>query len=1164
MPIRRAAVDGTNGTNGKDGTNAIRLDLDNENDSMLYDGAGKLVSGNVTSQATLYDGATAVTSGVKYSIVCNGCTATIANGKVTVTAMSADTGSVTVTATYNGKTYTAILSLKKLVGVDKYDIVLSANQIVVDGDTGKVTSPSSIKITVYRTAQNGTRTLVTDLSPYSLTLIVQVSGATEFDATATYMKNGGYYQCNAPAKDFYVTLEDKNSNVLDHETIPAVSSGATGPQGEASTTYTLEVSPSVVSVDSNGYATSDIVATVYKSVGSTRSVATDVTITARTASGSDMGTDDTTDNPKTFDYGTEKAEPFTIYVKKDSETIIERLVETVQDGEQGIKGEDSVEFFFDPSIINFITDDSGNVGVVTEGDNIATPRVRIGNSVYTADVVKINSGFNCNANTSGEGIIIPSTLFDESSSSKLGIKIAKTLTEVPYYDSDGTATKKTVYIPYLSGYVDVDLSYTANGTTYTGTARLSFAVDFSTSYAEFYHDNSQFVSKISSLESNVSNQGATIEEHTSSITQLSTDITSKVSQTEYDNDMNEVNEKYTEIKQTAENISLSVASSSQNAFRNLLVNSYLRAVMQGTKSWRVYLTQGTTYVLSGCGFISNSSYSLRLQCKFSTTSVFYVDISSQSMSHAEKSFTAPVTGSYTVSAFAVNGLGSAVTLSDTNFFRLEYAQLEVGSVATAWTPNQQDDYGEMLTSLTPTISSGMTVSTIEKAPDGGKGSVYYQKTTTAITDCFYYNSQIALVSGNTYTLSFWVMGVGSMTSYLYDGVCLWRVCDLLPYGNSATSQYFNGDDGATTIALATKWEFVEITFTSKITTTADTLKHLLVCRLAASSYAYLYGVSLRKGGLSKLPTAIQEIKAKATGMLVEEGKFTFTSDNFEIQNNSGKITFSVDSEGNIVAANNAKFKNIYATNGTFEGTITATAGYIGGFVINSDSIGVALTESADSPSKNAGLTLKADKIAFGSISSNWFEGDRFASLGLYTNFMASTSRMSSVIIDNEDASTYTKYGTYYSVANGESNLAFGGNGNGCLYGIIEGYALNVITFSANSAGKTIDLNKGNRVLVMTSSYTNCIVYLPSESAIRTAMGIRIGFTDFSLILTILGGLSNNFTIRNSTDGSTKMLDNDGNDMTSISVGKGDTVQLLLVCGYASTGGVRAFLLSNFK
>ena len=46
------------------GKNAIRIDLDNENDSMLYDGAGTLVSGVVTSQARLYDGASEVESGI--------------------------------------------------------------------------------------------------------------------------------------------------------------------------------------------------------------------------------------------------------------------------------------------------------------------------------------------------------------------------------------------------------------------------------------------------------------------------------------------------------------------------------------------------------------------------------------------------------------------------------------------------------------------------------------------------------------------------------------------------------------------------------------------------------------------------------------------------------------------------------------------------------------------------------------------------------------------------------------------------------------------------------------------------------------------------------------------------------------------------------------------
>ena len=61
---------------GKNGVNAIRVDLDNENDSMLYSASKGLLSGNVVSTARLFDGAVdkSTDANCSWQITAVGCT----------------------------------------------------------------------------------------------------------------------------------------------------------------------------------------------------------------------------------------------------------------------------------------------------------------------------------------------------------------------------------------------------------------------------------------------------------------------------------------------------------------------------------------------------------------------------------------------------------------------------------------------------------------------------------------------------------------------------------------------------------------------------------------------------------------------------------------------------------------------------------------------------------------------------------------------------------------------------------------------------------------------------------------------------------------------------------------------------------------------------------
>lgn len=155
--ITRDGSDGSSGPSGSDGEDAIYLDLTNENDTMLYSDESTLVSGNVTSQAVLRKGGDVVSSGVSYSINAVGCNASISTNTITVTGMTAVSGVVTVTATYNSKNYTAQLNLKKQVGGTKYDLIVSPDAFTYNTSTSTLAPQNTAHVHIMAGFQVGSR-----------------------------------------------------------------------------------------------------------------------------------------------------------------------------------------------------------------------------------------------------------------------------------------------------------------------------------------------------------------------------------------------------------------------------------------------------------------------------------------------------------------------------------------------------------------------------------------------------------------------------------------------------------------------------------------------------------------------------------------------------------------------------------------------------------------------------------------------------------------------------------------------------------------------------------------------------------------------------------------------------------------------------------------------
>lgn len=260
-------------SSGAQGADAVLLDLNNENDTMLYDKEGNLLSGNVVTVATLYKGNTPVSSGVTYAISArSGVTqqqATISGNTVTVTGMqSVSSGYVDITATYGGQTYTVRLSLKRLVGDVKYDLLVSPDSIAYNTTTGDI-STSQINIKVFRTAQNSsggvTRAEATSLP---------TGWALKVDGTSvTYPGIGGYTISNIDAaalagrSSYAITLVNGSNGVVDAETVP-VNTVTNGSAGQAAVTYSLQPSVTAVKKDKAGnYSVNAVTCAKMKSEG---------------------------------------------------------------------------------------------------------------------------------------------------------------------------------------------------------------------------------------------------------------------------------------------------------------------------------------------------------------------------------------------------------------------------------------------------------------------------------------------------------------------------------------------------------------------------------------------------------------------------------------------------------------------------------------------------------------------------------------------------------------------------------------------------------------------------------------------------------------------------------------------------------------------------------
>lgn len=329
--------------------------------------------------------------------------------------------------------------------------------------------------------------------------------------------------------------------------------------------------------------------------------------------------------------------------------------------------------------------------------------------------------------------------------------------------------------------------------------------------------------------------------------------------------------------------------------------------------------------------------------------------------------------------------------------------------------------------------------------------------------------------------------------------------------------------------------------------------------------------------------ALQEtglmIQPEGTGIYIKDanGKLALIGVGVEETDGEGNkktvIKLTADNiklEGLVTANGYFKVKedgSIEAVNGTFRGNVYADGGAIGGFSIGHGHIGgadVIYNEDGTIEVKDTenGLFLYDDMIGFN-------DKGRQAIFGTWNNYgQPMLCRLVDTATDyNFDFGISPKYGIVFDIENSmNGNFAFAGKGSGVLNGAMDGYAYKKIALDqANTVFVGyMDLQAANRFIVK-ATRGSTVVALPKIEQVRDGLAIGKN-TPFCMRITIIADIgSSDYKVcgRYSQQDSQKeypwnteelpvMVHWDGGHYETLDMGKGDTLEVLLVYDPDST------------
>lgn len=306
-------------------------------------------------------------------------------------------------------------------------------------------------------------------------------------------------------------------------------------------------------------------------------------------------------------------------------------------------------------------------------------------------------------------------------------------------------------------------------------------------------------------------------------------------------------------------------------------------------------------------------------------------------------------------------------------------------------------------------------------------------------------------------------------------------------------------------------------------------------------------------------------KLALIGVGVEE---SYTDENGQEQTRTviKLLADNIKLEGLVTANGNFKILpdgSIEAKNGKFGGEVNATTGYIGGFVIGGNHIGVSSrVQQPDGTYKvvddRNGLFLYDSMIGFN-------DKDRQAILGTWSSLgQPMLVRLIDTATDYTDSEGkqwgfLPKYGVVFDIEKSMSgNFAYAGKGNGVLNGYIDGYRFAKVNVKEANIIYDVKIEDSNR-LIVTCSVGNSGIALPRLSSMRSALSIGEN-TPFAFRLMVSSDLgASDFVIfgRNKKKNSKNetpwdkedypLLTNwNGERWEDMSMGQGDMVEFLLV------------------
>ena len=179
------------------GENTIQLIIDNANDTVMCLEDGTVIASTLPyAKVFLNDGNDMVNESLAASawqtLECVGCTAewvtaldsTDKGKRFNVTAVTDDVARVTAKVRYKAKEFKVVHTIKKLYGLDKYEIITEPVSIEYNPNTGTHT-PSSFNVYVYLTTQEEDRHLMTSLP------VADANTNTDGDVRLQYSVNNG-------------------------------------------------------------------------------------------------------------------------------------------------------------------------------------------------------------------------------------------------------------------------------------------------------------------------------------------------------------------------------------------------------------------------------------------------------------------------------------------------------------------------------------------------------------------------------------------------------------------------------------------------------------------------------------------------------------------------------------------------------------------------------------------------------------------------------------------------------------------------------------------------------------------------------------------------------------------------------------------------------------